>query len=51
MLAQGMKLPQSLPKKNFPPLSSDLGADVTVADILVSSRPAAKPRLTPACST
>lgn len=33
--AQGLKLPPGLPSKNFPPLSSDLGADVTVTDILV----------------
>lgn len=31
---KGMRLPQSLPSKNFPPLSADLGADVTVSDIL-----------------
>lgn len=42
-LLQGLKLPQALPSKNFPPLSSDLGADVTITDILVRQPPLSLP--------
>mmetsp|Transcript_13483 Transcript_13483/g.40790 ORF Transcript_13483/g.40790 Transcript_13483/m.40790 type:complete len:521 (+) Transcript_13483:285-1847(+) len=33
---KGFKLPESVPGKNFPPLSADLGADTSVSDILAA---------------